>query len=122
MIATNTTIDRAALTNPDAAEQAFAEGGISGAPLKPRSLAVLRRLHARTRGTADAGRRRRHRDGRERMGARPRRRDAAAGYTGFVYGGPLFAAHLGHDLAALARAQGYARVQDAVGAGAPSPA
>jgi dihydroorotate dehydrogenase len=115
MIATNTTIDRSLLRDPTAAERAFAGGGISGAPLKARSLAVLRRLHARTEGrlllvaaggieTAD--------DAWERVRAGATLLEI---YTAFVYEGPLFAARLGRELAALARAQGYARVQDAVG-------
>lgn len=39
-------------------------------------------------------------------------------YTGFIYGGPLTPRALAKGLARLARAAGYARVQDAVGADA----
>ena len=39
-------------------------------------------------------------------------------YTGFIYGGPLTPRAIAKGLARLARAAGYARVQDAVGADA----
>ena len=119
MIATNTTIDRSVLTDPGAAERAFEGGGISGAPLKPRALAVLRRLHARTDGRlllVAAGGIETAQDAWERVLAGAALLEV---YTAFVYEGPLFAARIGQELADLARAQGYARVQDAVGVGTP---
>jgi dihydroorotate dehydrogenase len=121
MIATNTTIDRSVLSDRAAADAAFEGGGISGAPLKARSLAVLRRLHARTGGRlllVAAGGIETAQDAWERVLAGATLVEV---YTAFVYGGPLFAARLGRELAALARAQGYARVQDAVGTGVPLP-
>jgi dihydroorotate dehydrogenase len=46
-------------------------------------------------------------------------------YTGFVYGGPLLPRRIAAGLARKARAAGFARVQDAVGAdvsvSAPAP-
>jgi dihydroorotate dehydrogenase len=122
MIATNTTIDRAALTHDRAtAEAAFEGGGISGAPLKERSLAVLRRLRARAgdrlllvaAGGVETGQ-----DAWERILAGATLVEV---YTAFVYGGPGFPARIAAELAAIARSQGYARVQDAVGAEAPTP-
>jgi dihydroorotate dehydrogenase len=118
MIATNTTIDRGALTHDRAlAQAAFEGGGISGAPLKERSLAVLRRLRARAgdrlllvaAGGVETGE-----DAWERILAGATLVEV---YTAFVYGGPGFPRKLAAELAAIARAQGYARVQDAVGAG-----
>lgn len=120
LIATNTTVDRGCLRDP-AAPDVPAEGGISGAPLKARSLAVLRRLHARTGGaltlisvggieTAD--------DAWERIRAGA---TLVQAYTGFVYGGPLWPRRVNRGLARLARAQGFARVQDAVGTDAVGP-
>jgi dihydroorotate dehydrogenase len=117
MIATNTTIDRSVLRDRAAADDAFEGGGISGAPLKERALAVLRRLYARTEGNlvlVAAGGVETAQDAWERVLAGATLVEV---YTAFVYGGPLFAAHLNRELAALARAQGYARVQDAVGSG-----
>lgn len=119
LIATNTTIDRGCLRDP-VAPDVPATGGISGAPLRPRALAVLRRLRARAGGrltliavggveSAD--------DAWERIRAGA---TLVQAYTGYVYGGPLWPRRVNRELARLARAAGYARVQDAVGADAPS--
>ncbi len=117
LIATNTTIDRGALRDPTAPDVPT-EGGISGAPLKARSLAVLRRLHARTGGrltlisvggieTAD--------DAWERIRAGA---TLVQAYTGFVYGGPLWPRRVNRGLARRVREDGLGSVQDAVGTGA----
>jgi dihydroorotate dehydrogenase len=117
MIATNTTVDRAVLgaASRAAADAAFEGGGISGAPLKARSLAVLRRIRARSGDrlllVAAGGIETAH-DAWERIRAGATLLEV---YTAFVYEGPGFPARLAQELAALARAQGYARVQDAVG-------
>lgn len=47
IIATNTTISRDGLTTPAAEVAALGNGGLSGAPLRARSLQVLRRLRAK---------------------------------------------------------------------------
>lgn len=124
LIATNTTIDRGVLRNPGAAGVPT-EGGISGAPLEPRAVAVLQRLHARTGGrltlisvggietAEDAW-------ARIRAGA-----TLVQAYTGFVYGGPLWPRRINRGLTRLARDAGLASVQEAVGADArhePAPA
>ena len=117
LIAVNTTVDRGVLRDPGA-EDVPSEGGISGAPLKGRALAVLRRLHARTGGrltlisvggveTAD--------DAWERIRAGA---TLVQAYTGFVYGGPLWPRRVNRGLARLAHDAGLASVQDAVGADA----
>ncbi len=88
LVATNTTISREALISTGV--DALGAGGISGAPLKARSLAVLQRLRARTGprltiisvgGIEDEH----DADARLAAGA-----DLLQAYTGFVYGGPLF--------------------------------
>jgi dihydroorotate dehydrogenase len=120
LIATNTTIDRGALRDP-AAPGVPAEGGISGAPLASRALAVLRRLHARTDGrltlisvggiaTAD--------DAWERIRAGA---TLVQAYTGFVYGGPLWPRRVNRGLARRVREAGFASVGEAVGTGAHRP-
>src|SRR6202042_3076795 len=48
IIATNTTIGRSGLVRDPALGTAAGAGGLSGAPLRARSLAVLSRLYART--------------------------------------------------------------------------
>ena len=47
IIATNTTVARDGLASPAAEVAAAGAGGLSGPPLRARSLAVLRRLHER---------------------------------------------------------------------------
>lgn len=112
IIATNTTISREGLqTDP----QPFGAGGLSGAPLKSRSSAVLRRLRARvgTQLTLIA------------VGGIENADDAwdriVAGaslvqlYTAFIYEGPLLARRIALGLATRAKQAGFERVQDAVG-------
>ncbi|MGN6189195.1 MAG: quinone-dependent dihydroorotate dehydrogenase [Conexibacter sp.] len=114
LIATNTTIDRGALREPHAPDVPR-EGGISGAPVRPRALAVLRRLHDRTQGqltliavggieTAD--------DAWERIRAGA---TLVQAYTGFVYGGPLWPRRINRGLARHVRAAGLHSVGAAVG-------
>ena len=97
-------------------------GGVSGAPLKPRAVDVLRRLHARVGDrvtlvsvggveTAD--------DVWERIRAGA---TLVQAYTGFVYGGPLWASRLNRELARRVRAAGAASIGDVVGAEAGDPA
>jgi len=99
-----------------------AVGGVSGAPLKPRALAVLRRLRARVGDqlvlvavggieTAD--------DAWERIEAGA---TLVQAYTGFVYGGPLWPRRVNRDLARRVAASGRSSIQEAVGAAAVAPA
>jgi dihydroorotate dehydrogenase len=115
IVATNTTTSREGLRTPKAAVSACGSGGLSGAPLKARSLEVLRRLRRRVGdrlvliavgGIEDAD------DAWERIvnGA-----SLVQIYTGFIYGGPLAPARIARGLAARARREGYVRVADAVG-------
>lgn len=112
IIATNTTIDRSGLR--DTPE--VGPGGLSGAPLKARALAVLERLHARAGdhlvlvaagGIEDAD------DAWERIRAGA---TLVQLYTGFVYGGPGTPAGIAAGLAERARRDGYERVQQGIGA------
>ncbi|MFD6097620.1 quinone-dependent dihydroorotate dehydrogenase [Nocardiopsis flavescens] len=122
VIATNTTISREGLAATAEDVEAAGGGGLSGAPLKDRSLAVLRRLRARVgdRVTLVA------------VGGIDTPEDAWAriragatlvqGYTGLIYGGPLWPRRINRGLARLVRAAGYASVAEAVGADAPDAA
>jgi dihydroorotate dehydrogenase len=116
IIATNTTVARDHLASPPAEIQAAGPGGLSGAPLGPRSLYVLRRLRARVGDrlllvasggieTAD--------DAWDRILAGA---TLVEGYTGFVYGGPLWPRRIQAGLARRVRAAGLRSVQQAVGA------
>lgn len=99
LIATNTTIERAGLRTPAATVEAAGAGGLSGAPLKQRSLDVLRLVRAAVPAefvVISAGGVETAEDVRERI-------DAGAtlvqGYTGFLYRGPLWARQINRGLA-----------------------
>ncbi|MEV0125443.1 quinone-dependent dihydroorotate dehydrogenase [Streptomyces sp. NPDC050703] len=116
IIATNTTIAREGLglkSDPALVEEA---GGLSGAPVKERSLEVLRRLYARVgdrvtlvgvggvENAEDAWRR-------ILAGA-----TLVQGYSAFIYEGPFWARAIHKGLAARLRRSPYATLADAVGA------
>lgn len=116
IVATNTTISRDGLRTPGVAE--LGAGGVSGAPVAARSLEILRRLHKRVGDqlvlisvggieTAD--------DAWERIVAGA---SLVQGYTGFIYGGGLWAKHIHDGIAARLKAGGFASLADAVGTGA----
>lgn len=90
IIATNTTISRDGLASPAAQVAAAGAGGLSGAPLRDRSLAVLRLLRARAGDRlvlVAVGGIETPQDAWERLQAGA---TLVQGYTGFVYGGPLW--------------------------------
>ncbi|MGU3499188.1 quinone-dependent dihydroorotate dehydrogenase [Mycobacterium sp. C31M] len=114
IVATNTTVSRGDLVTPDV--EALGAGGVSGAPVAQRSLEVLRRLYARVGDklvlvsvggieTAD--------DAWERIvnGA-----TLLQGYTGFIYGGGLWARQIHDGIARRLREGGFASLSEAVGA------
>ncbi|MFJ9552875.1 quinone-dependent dihydroorotate dehydrogenase [Nocardiopsis sp. NPDC101807] len=116
IIATNTTISREGLAASAEEVEAAGAGGLSGAPLRERSLEVLRRLRARVgdRVTLVA------------VGGIETPEDAWAriragaalvqGYTGLIYGGPLWPRRIHRGLARLVREAGYRSIGEAVGA------
>jgi dihydroorotate dehydrogenase len=103
IIATNTTLSREGLTSDPAKVEAAGAGGLSGAPLKARSLEVLRlvrqvvprELCVISVGGVDTAE-----DVQERI-------DAGAtlvqGYTAFLYRGPLWARSVNRGLRRLRR-------------------
>ncbi|PZU38056.1 MAG: dihydroorotate dehydrogenase (quinone) [Microbacterium sp.] len=102
IIATNTTISRGGLLTDAALVEAAGVGGLSGAPLRARSLAVLRLI----RGVVPAdfcvisvGGVETATDVRERLAAGA---TLVQGYTAFLYRGPLWARQINRGLA-LAR-------------------
>jgi len=103
VIATNTTISRDGLASPPAEVAAAGAGGLSGAPLRDRSLAVLRRLHERAGDRlvlVAAGGIETPDDAWERLRAGA---TLVQAYTGFVYGGPLWPRRMNAGLAARMR-------------------
>ncbi|HEY3867015.1 MAG TPA: quinone-dependent dihydroorotate dehydrogenase [Actinocrinis sp.] len=99
IIATNTTIARDGLRTPAGQVAALGPGGLSGPVLRGRALEVLRRLRA---GVGDgttliaAGGITTAEDAAERLEAGA---DLLQGYTGFIYGGPFWAARIHRGLA-----------------------
>jgi len=105
IIATNTTVSRDGLVTDPAVIEAAGAGGLSGAPLAERSLAVLRRIRAVVPaelcvisvGGVDTAE-----DVQDRL-------DAGAtlvqGYTAFLYRGPFWAREINRGLDRLARAR-----------------
>jgi len=116
IVATNTTVSRDGLATPGVA--GLGPGGISGPPVAGRALEVLRRLHARVGDrlvlisvggieTAD--------DAWERITAGA---SLLQGYTGFIYGGGLWARNIHDGLARRLRDGGFGSLSEAVGSAA----
>ena len=112
LIATNTTLDHAALGSDAEA------GGLSGAPLRRRSTAVIRRLYELAGselpiigvgGVASAE------DAYEKIRAGA---SLVQLYTGMIFEGPFLPRAIIQALPELLRRDGYAHVRDAVGTGA----
>lgn len=116
VIATNTTVSREGLSKAGASAAAEAgAGGLSGRPLKTRSVEVLRRLRARVgdrvtlvsvggvEGVDDVW---------ERLLAGA---TLVQGYTAMIYEGPLWAWRVNRGLSRRLRRHGYSSVTELVG-------
>ncbi|GAA0405912.1 quinone-dependent dihydroorotate dehydrogenase [Microbispora corallina] len=108
IIATNTTISREGVASTEA-------GGLSGRPLKARSLEVLRRLHRKAGdrltlvsvgGVEDVD------DVWERLLAGA---TLVQGYTGLIYEGPLWPSRINRALARRLRRHGHTSIREVVG-------
>ncbi|KUL51849.1 quinone-dependent dihydroorotate dehydrogenase [Streptomyces sp. NRRL S-1521] len=116
IIATNTTIAREGLglkSDPALVKEA---GGLSGAPVKERSLQVLRRLYARVGDRitlVGVGGVENAEDAWQRILAGA---TLVQGYSAFIYEGPFWARAIHQGLAARLRTSPYATLADAVGA------
>ncbi|MEV5510260.1 quinone-dependent dihydroorotate dehydrogenase [Streptomyces orinoci] len=118
IIATNTTIarDGLGLRTPRETVEAIGAGGLSGAPLKTRSLQVLRRLYARVGdritligvGGVESAE-----DVWERILAGA---TLVQGYSAFIYQGPFWCRAIHRGLAGKLAASPYATLAEAVGA------
>lgn len=115
IIATNTTIGRTGLSTEERLVSALGAGGLSGPPLRKRSLEVLRRLRSRVGDklvliaaggieTAD--------DAWERIAAGA---TLVQAYTAFVYEGPLFARHVHRGLEKRLQEARLTTIADLVG-------
>jgi dihydroorotate dehydrogenase len=113
IVATNTTVSRDGLSTPGV--DALGSGGISGPPLAHRAAEVLRRLYGRVGDrltlisvggieTVD--------DAWDRITAGA---SLLQGYTGFIYGGGLWAKHIHDGIAIRLREAGFSSLSQAVG-------
>jgi dihydroorotate dehydrogenase len=99
VIATNTTVMREGLVTPAEQVVQCGVGGLSGAPLKHRSLEVLRRLHAASGGKLaliSVGGVETAADVLERLEAGA---TLVQGYTAFLYEGPFWVRRINRELA-----------------------
>jgi dihydroorotate dehydrogenase len=112
VVAVNTTIRREGLASSPAEIEAAGAGGLSGPPLRPRALAVVRRIRARLGGRAaviGAGgiERAEHAMDFIRAGA-----DLVQVYTGFIYEGPGLPAAIARGLSERVAAAGARSIAD----------
>ncbi|WP_328398276.1 quinone-dependent dihydroorotate dehydrogenase [Nocardia sp. NBC_00416] len=117
IVATNTTIGRTGLASPPEQVAAIGAGGLSGPPVADRSLEVLRRLYARVGDRlvlVSVGGIETPEQAWERILAGA---SLLQGYTGFIYGGPLWTRRIHRGIADRLRAGGYRSLTDAIGAG-----
>ena len=119
IVATNTTVSREGLSTPEV--NRLGSGGISGPPLARRAGEVLRRLYGRVGDrltlisvggieTVD--------DAWDRITAGASLLQA---YTGFIYGGGLWAKHIHDGLAVRLREGGFTSLTEAVGSATRQP-
>jgi len=116
IIATNTTIAREGLGLKSEPTLVGETGGLSGAPLKARSLEVLRRLYARVGDRitlVGVGGIENAEDAWQRILAGA---TLVQGYSAFVYEGPFWGRAIHKGLAARLRTSPHATLADAVGA------
>ncbi|HKS51795.1 MAG TPA: quinone-dependent dihydroorotate dehydrogenase [Pseudonocardiaceae bacterium] len=119
IVATNTTTSRDGLATSPARVEAIGPGGVSGAPLKDRSLTVLRRLRVRVGDRlvlVAVGGVETAEDAWVRIQAGA---TLVQAYTGFIYGGPLWPRRIHQGLARLARQSGYNSITQAIGTSSP---
>lgn len=116
IIATNTTIARESLALKSAPDLVGETGGLSGAPLKERSLEVLSRLYARVGDRitlVGVGGVENAEDAWQRILAGA---TLVQGYSAFIYEGPFYARAIHKGLAARLATSPYATLAEAVGA------
>jgi dihydroorotate dehydrogenase len=115
IVAANTTIARTGLQTDAAQVERLGAGGISGAPLTNRALRLVSHIYRQTRGELPI----------IGVGGIMSGEDAwnmiCAGaslvqvYTGFIYGGPLFASSLNRKISASLQRLGLDSIRNAIG-------
>lgn len=115
IIATNTTISRKGLKTTDV--EAIGAGGLSGRPLTNLSTEVVRRIFEFSDGKLPVVGVGGIFDGNDAFEKIEAGASLVQAYTGFVYGGPTFAADVCSGLAKRIRDSGLRTIHDAVGSG-----
>lgn len=115
VVATNTTVRRDGIATDRATVEAMDAGGLSGPPLRARSLAMVRRIRARLgAGVTVIGV-----GGVESAAHALELIQAGANlvqlYTGFIYGGPLLPSAIVRGLSELVARAGVRSIQELVG-------
>jgi dihydroorotate dehydrogenase len=116
LIATNTTIGRGGLTTPASEVEALGNGGLSGAPLKERSLEVLRRLRRRVGDRlllVSAGGIETAEDAWQRLRAGA---TLVQVYSALVYDGPSLPSRIARGLSERLTTAGLSNISDVIGA------
>jgi dihydroorotate dehydrogenase len=120
IIATNTTIGRDGLTTPQAEVEALGNGGLSGAPLRERSLQVLRRLRAKVGSRlvlVAAGGIESAEDAWQRICAGA---TLVQVYSALIYDGPSLPSRIARGLGEHLASSGISSISDAIGRDAGS--
>jgi dihydroorotate dehydrogenase len=117
IVAVNTTVRLDLASASEEIDRLPHRGGISGAPLKERSLAVLERLHEKVDGQltlVSVGGIETPEDAWRRILAGASLLQA---YTAFVYQGPLWPHRMNRGISKLLRASSWSTIEEAVGKG-----
>lgn len=115
IIATNTTIGRSGLTTPADEVAALGNGGLSGAPLRERSLQVLRRLRAKVGDRlllVAAGGIENAEDAWQRIRAGA---TLVQVYSALIYDGPALPGQIARGLAERVTSAGLSNISEAIG-------
>lgn len=118
IIATNTTVERPSLRTLNTRVASFGAGGLSGAPLRLRSTAMIASLYNLTRGAIPligVGGIFTSEHAWEKICAGA---SLVQLYTGFIYGGPGIAREINEGLKKVMTANGFNSLDEAVGSGA----
>ncbi|MBP3087624.1 quinone-dependent dihydroorotate dehydrogenase [Corynebacterium sp. sy017] len=119
IVATNTTISRDGLATPAKKIAELGAGGISGAPVAQRSLAVLKRLYQRVDNQLvliSVGGISTPQQAWERIAAGA---TLLQGYTPLIYGGPDWIRDIHLGIAQQLRAYGFSSIAEAIGCEKP---
>ena len=113
IILTNTTLDR-----PDYLDSDFAleKGGLSGAPVRDKSTAVIRNFYELTKGNVPIIGLGGISSGAEAYEKIKAGASLVQVYTGLIYKGPTIARDINQDLLTLLKQDGYSQISEAVGA------